>query len=137
MVRIYLPPDANTLLSVADHCLRSRHYINLIVAGKSPQWLTMDEAVAHCTTGLGIWKWASNDNGNPDVVIASCGDVPTMALDLLGIPLPRLVDLWREPRHARIASSVSWKRSMLFSTHMSNGVVVVPSSLYPRTCRLS
>ena len=80
VVRIYLPPDANTLLSVADHCLRSKNYINLIVAGKqpAPQWLTMDEAVAHCTTGLGIWKWASNDNGSPDVVIASCGDVPTM-----------------------------------------------------------
>ena len=80
VVRIYLPPDANTLLSVADHCLRSKHYINLIVAGKqpAPQWLTMDEAVAHCTTGLGIWKWASNDDGNPDVVMASCGDVPTM-----------------------------------------------------------
>ena len=80
VVRIYLPPDANTLLSVADHCLRSKHYINLIVAGKqpAPQWLTMDEAVAHCTTGLGIWKWASNDDGDPDVVIASCGDVPTM-----------------------------------------------------------
>jgi len=80
VVRIYLPPDANTLLSVADHCLRSRHYINLIVAGKqpAPQWLTMDEAVAHCTTGLGIWKWASNDNGDPEVVIACCGDVPTM-----------------------------------------------------------
>jgi xylulose-5-phosphate/fructose-6-phosphate phosphoketolase len=80
VVRIYLPPDANTLLSVADHCLRSKNYINLIVAGKqpAPQWLTMDEAVAHCTTGLGIWKWASNDNGNPDAVIACCGDVPTM-----------------------------------------------------------
>jgi len=80
VVRIYLPPDANTLLSVADHCLRSRHYINLIVAGKqpAPQWLTMDEAVAHCTTGLGIWKWASNDNDDPEVVIACCGDVPTM-----------------------------------------------------------
>jgi len=80
VVRIYLPPDANTLLSVADHCLRSKNYINLIVAGKqpAPQWLTMDEAVAHCTTGLGVWKWASNDNGNPDVVMACCGDVPTM-----------------------------------------------------------
>jgi xylulose-5-phosphate/fructose-6-phosphate phosphoketolase len=80
VVRIYLPPDANTLLSVADHCLRSRHYINLIVAGKqpAPQWLNMDEAVAHCTTGLGIWKWASNDEGNPEVVMACCGDVPTM-----------------------------------------------------------
>jgi xylulose-5-phosphate/fructose-6-phosphate phosphoketolase len=80
VVRIYLPADANTLLSVADHCLRSRHYINLIVAGKqpAPQWLTIDEAVAHCTTGLGIWQWASNDEGHPDVVVACCGDVPTM-----------------------------------------------------------
>jgi xylulose-5-phosphate/fructose-6-phosphate phosphoketolase len=80
VVRIYLPPDANTLLSVADHCLRSKNYINLIVAGKqpAPQWLTIDEAVAHCTTGLGVWKWASNDDGNPDVVMACCGDVPTM-----------------------------------------------------------
>ncbi len=78
VVRIYLPPDANTLLSVADHCLRSRNYINLIVAGKqpAPQWLTMDEAVAHCTIGLGIWPWASDDD--PEVVMACCGDVPTM-----------------------------------------------------------
>jgi xylulose-5-phosphate/fructose-6-phosphate phosphoketolase len=80
VVRVYLPPDANTLLSVADHCLRSKNYINLIVAGKqpAPQWLTMDEAVAHCTTGLGVWKWASNDAGSPDVVMACSGDVPTM-----------------------------------------------------------
>ena len=80
VVRIYLPPDANTLLSVSDHCLRSRNYINLIVAGKqpAPQWLTMDEAIAHCTTGLGTWQWASNDDGKPDVVMACCGDVPTM-----------------------------------------------------------
>jgi xylulose-5-phosphate/fructose-6-phosphate phosphoketolase len=80
VVRIYLPPDANTLLSVADHCLRSRNYINLIVAGKqpAPQWLTIDEAIQHCTTGLGTWTWASNDQGSPDVVMACCGDVPTM-----------------------------------------------------------
>jgi len=80
VVRVYLPPDANTLLSVADHCLRSKNYINLIVAGKqpAPQWLNMDEAVAHCTTGLGVWKWASNDNGSPDIVMVCCGDVPTM-----------------------------------------------------------
>jgi len=79
VVRVYLPPDANTLLSVADHCLRTKNHINLIVAGKqpAPQWLTMDEAIAHCTTGLGAWKWASNDEGNPDVVMACCGDVPT------------------------------------------------------------
>jgi xylulose-5-phosphate/fructose-6-phosphate phosphoketolase len=80
VVRIYLPPDANTLLSVADHCLRSKNYINLIVAGKQPepQWLTIDEAVAHCTTGLGVWKWASNDEGKPEVVMACSGDVPTL-----------------------------------------------------------
>ena len=80
VVRIYLPPDANTLLSVSDHCLRSRNYINMIVAGKqpAPQWLTIDEAIAHCTIGLGVWPWASNDEGNPEVVMACCGDVPTM-----------------------------------------------------------
>jgi xylulose-5-phosphate/fructose-6-phosphate phosphoketolase len=96
VVRVYLPPDANTLLSVADHCLRSRNYINLIVAGKqpAPQWLTMDEAVAHCTTGLGIWPWASNDGGNPEVVIACCGDVPTMeALAAVMILRQRVPDL--------------------------------------------
>jgi xylulose-5-phosphate/fructose-6-phosphate phosphoketolase len=96
VVRIYLPPDANTLLSVADHCLRSRHYINLIVAGKqpAPQWMTMDEAVAHCTKGLGIWPWASNDEGNPELVIACCGDVPTMeALAAVCMLRERMPDL--------------------------------------------
>src|SRR5260221_4772309 len=81
IVRVYLPPDTNTLLSVADHCLRSRHYINVIVAGKqpAPQWPDMDAAVRHCTAGLGIWPWASNDAGSePDVVMACAGDVPTM-----------------------------------------------------------
>jgi xylulose-5-phosphate/fructose-6-phosphate phosphoketolase len=81
VIRVYLPPDANTLLSVTDHCLRSRNYINVIVAGKqpAPQWLTMDEAIKHCTAGLGIWEWASNDKGSePDVVLACCGDVPTL-----------------------------------------------------------
>ncbi len=81
IVRVYLPPDANCLLSVADHCLRSRHYVNVIVAGKqpSPQWLDMDAAVRHCTVGIGIWDWASNDQGaEPDVVMACCGDVPTL-----------------------------------------------------------
>jgi len=80
IIRVYLPPDANTLLSVTDHCLRSRDYINVIVAGKQPelQWLDMDSAIKHCTSGLGIWEWASNDEGgNPDVVMACCGDVPT------------------------------------------------------------
>lgn len=82
VIRVYLPPDANTLLSVTDHCLRSRNYINVIVAGKQPawQWLDMDEAVKHCSTGIGIWEWASNDRGYglPDVVMACAGDVPTL-----------------------------------------------------------
>jgi len=81
VVRVYLPPDANCLLSVTDHCLRSRNYVNVIVAGKqpSPQWLNMDQAVKHCTAGIGIWEWASNDRGSePDVVMACCGDVPTL-----------------------------------------------------------
>ncbi len=97
IVRVYLPPDANTLLSVTDHCLRSRNYINVIVAGKQPalQWLGMDEAVRHCTAGLGIWEWASNDKGcEPDVVMACAGDVPTLetlaAVDLLRTHLPEL-----------------------------------------------
>jgi xylulose-5-phosphate/fructose-6-phosphate phosphoketolase len=90
IVRVYLPPDANTLLSVADHCLRSRNYVNVIVAGKQPalQWLDMESAIEHCTIGIGIWQWASNDNGSdPDVVMACAGDVPTLetlaAVDLL------------------------------------------------------
>jgi xylulose-5-phosphate/fructose-6-phosphate phosphoketolase len=81
IIRVYLPPDANTLLSVTDHCLRSRNYVNVIVAGKQPelQWLDMDSAVKHCTAGLGIWQWASNDQGcDPDVVMACAGDVPTL-----------------------------------------------------------
>ena len=90
VIRVYLPPDANCLLSVTDHCLRSRDYVNVIVAGKqpAPQWLTMDQAINHCTAGLSIWEWASNDKGGePDVVMACCGDVPTLetlaAVDLL------------------------------------------------------
>ena len=81
IIRVYLPPDANTLLSVADHCLRSRHYVNVIVAGKQPalNYLPMDEAIVHCTRGLGIWEWASSDGGGePDVVLGCCGDVPTL-----------------------------------------------------------
>jgi xylulose-5-phosphate/fructose-6-phosphate phosphoketolase len=81
VIRVYLPPDANTLLSVTDHCLRSRNHVNVIVAGKqpAPQWLDMDAAIAHCTAGIGIWEWASNDNNSePDVVMACCGDVPTL-----------------------------------------------------------
>jgi xylulose-5-phosphate/fructose-6-phosphate phosphoketolase len=97
VVRIYLPPDANCLLSVTDHCLRSRNYVNVVVAGKqpAPQWLTMDEAVKHCTAGIGIWEWASNDRGGePDVVMACCGDVPTLetlaAVDLMRRFVPEL-----------------------------------------------
>jgi xylulose-5-phosphate/fructose-6-phosphate phosphoketolase len=81
IIRVYLPPDANCLLSVTDHCLRSRNYINVIVAGKQPeaQWLDIDAAVKHCAAGLGIWEWAGNDaGGDPDVVMACCGDVPTL-----------------------------------------------------------
>ena len=97
IVRVYLPPDANTLLAVADQCLRSRDLVNVIVAGKqpAPQWLTMDEAVAHCARGIGIWDWASSDDGQaPDVVLACAGDVPTLetlaAAELLGRHLPDL-----------------------------------------------
>jgi xylulose-5-phosphate/fructose-6-phosphate phosphoketolase len=97
IIRVYLPPDANTLLSVADHCLRSRNDINVIVAGKqpAPQWLAMDAAVKHCSSGIGIWEWASSDEGGePDVVMACCGDVPTLetlaAVDLLRRLVPEL-----------------------------------------------
>jgi xylulose-5-phosphate/fructose-6-phosphate phosphoketolase len=97
IVRCYLPPDANCLLSTFAHCLCSRHYVNVVVAGKHalPQWLTMEEAVVHCTQGVGIWKWASNDeDGEPDVVMASCGDTPTLeslaAVSILREHLPEL-----------------------------------------------
>ena len=113
VVRIYLPPDANTLLSVTDHCLRSKHYVNVIVAGKQPehQWLSMDEAITHCTRGLGVWEWASTFGGkDPDIVLACCGDVPTVemlaAADLLRTLAPDLrvrfvnvVDLMRLQPH--------------------------------------
>ena len=97
IVRVYLPPDANCLLSVVDHCLRSRHYVNVVIAGKHalPQWLTMNEAIVHCTEGIGIWRWASNDQGGePDVVMACCGDTPTLeilaAVSILRTYLPEL-----------------------------------------------
>ena len=97
IIRIYLPPDANCLLSVGDHCLRSRHYVNVVVAGKQPSldYLTIDEAVAHCTRGLGIWEWASNDDGeDPDVVLGCAGDTPTLeALAAAAILRERLPDL--------------------------------------------
>src|SRR3954465_14078237 len=97
VVRVYFPPDANSLLSVTDHCLRSRNYVNVVVAGKQPeaQWLSMDAAIEHCTAGIGVWNWASNDDGGePDVVMACCGDVPTLetlaAVDFLRQQLPDL-----------------------------------------------
>jgi xylulose-5-phosphate/fructose-6-phosphate phosphoketolase len=101
VIRIYLPPDANCLLSVTDHCLRSRNYVNVVVAGKQPApvWLTMDEAARHCASGLGIWEWASNDRGvgensGPDIVLGCCGDVPTLevlaAVDYLRNALPEV-----------------------------------------------
>jgi xylulose-5-phosphate/fructose-6-phosphate phosphoketolase len=113
IIRVYLPPDANCLLSVADHCLRSRQYVNVIVAGKQPalNYLSMDEAILHCTRGIGIWDWASNDGvGEPDVVMACCGDIPTLetiaAVDLLRQHVPWLkvrvvnvVDLMRLSPH--------------------------------------
>ena len=118
IVRVYLPPDANCLLSVSDHCLRSRNYVNVVVAGKHalPQWLSMDEAVVHCTKGLGIWQWASNDQGSePDVVMACCGDTPTLevlaAVSILRQHLPELkirvinvVDLMRLQRQLRASA---------------------------------
>ena len=113
VIRVYLPPDANTLLSVADHCLRTKQYVNVIVAGKQPalQYLTMDQAIVHCTKGIGIWDWASTDqDGEPDVVVACAGDVPTMealaATDLLRehfddlkIRFVNVVDLMRLQHH--------------------------------------
>jgi len=97
IVRVYLPPDANCLLSVMDHCLRSRHYVNVVVAGKhpAPQWLSMDAAVRHCSEGIGIWQWASNDQrSEPDLVLACAGDVPTLeslaAVSILREHLPEL-----------------------------------------------
>jgi xylulose-5-phosphate/fructose-6-phosphate phosphoketolase len=97
VVRVYLPPDTNTLLSVADHCLRSRHYVNVIVAGKqpAPQWLAMDAAIRHCTKGASVWEWAdAKGTGGPDAVLACAGDVPTLetlaAVDWLKQNVPGL-----------------------------------------------
>src|SRR5947208_7775435 len=131
IIRVYLPPDANCLLSTADHCLRSRHYVNVIVAGKQPQpdWLAMDDAVIHCTRGAGIWEWASNDQpGEPDVVLACCGDIPTLetlaATDLLRKHLPELkvrvvnvVDLMRlQPETAHPHGMSHAEYDSLFTT---------------------
>jgi xylulose-5-phosphate/fructose-6-phosphate phosphoketolase len=140
VVRVYLPPDANCLLSVADHCLRSRHYVNVIVAGKQPSanWLSMEEAVGHCARGIGVWEWASTDAGGaPDVVLACAGDIPTLealaAADLLRQHLPELkvrfvnvVDLMRlqpESEHPHGLSDVDFDalftpdRPVVFAFH--------------------
>jgi len=131
VVRVYFPPDANTLLSVTDHCLRSRDYVNVIVAGKqpAPQWLDMDAAVKHCTSGIGIWEWASNDKGaEPDVVMACCGDVPTLetlaAVDILRQQVPDLkirvvnvVNLMTlQPREEHPHGLSDWDFDALFTT---------------------
>ena len=130
IVRAYLPPDANCLLSVFDHCLRSRHYVNVVVAGKHalPQWLTMDEAVVHCTEGIGIWQWASNDQqAEPDVVMACCGDTPTLeilaAVSILRKHLPDLkirvvnvVDLMKLQSSQR-APARTERRRLRFAIH--------------------
>jgi xylulose-5-phosphate/fructose-6-phosphate phosphoketolase len=130
VIRVFLPPDANTLLSVTDHCLRSRNYVNVIVAGKQPslQWLDMDEAIKHCTAGLGIWPWASTDqDGEPDVVMACCGDVPTLetlaAVELLRDYFPELkvrvinvVDLMKLQPQSEHPNGLSDKDFDLFFT---------------------
>jgi xylulose-5-phosphate/fructose-6-phosphate phosphoketolase len=130
IVRVYLPPDANCLLSVFDHCLRSRNYVNVVVAGKHPlpQWLTMDAAVVHCTEGIGIWQWASNDQGSePDVVMACCGDTPTLeilaAVSILREHLPELkirvinvVDLMKlQPSTEHPHGLTDWDYDSLFT----------------------
>ena len=132
IVRVYLPPDANCLLSVADHCLRSRNYVNVIVAGKQPalQWLDMHAAINHCSAGIGIWDWASNDqDGEPDVVRACCGDVPTLetlaAVDLLRTHVPDLkirvvnvVDLMTlQPSTEHPHGLNDWEFDSLFTTN--------------------
>lgn len=131
IVRVYFPPDANTLLSVTDHCLRSRNYVNVIVAGKqpNPQWLDMDDAVKHCTSGIGIWEWASNDKGEqPDVVMACCGDIPTLetlaAVDIIRDLIPELkvrvinvVDLMTlEPKEEHPHGLSDYEFDTLFTT---------------------
>ena len=131
VIRVYFPPDANTLLSVGDHCLRSRNYVNIIVAGKQPQpqWLDMDAAVKHCTAGIGIWEWASNDKeSEPDVVMACCGDSPTIetlaAVDILRRHTPDLkvrvinvVDLMKlQPREEHPHGLTDFEFDTLFTT---------------------
>jgi xylulose-5-phosphate/fructose-6-phosphate phosphoketolase len=131
VIRVYLPPDANTALSVADHCLRSKNYVNVIVAGKQPalQYLDMDAAIKHCTAGIGIWEWASNDRGGePDVVMACSGDIPTLetlaAVELLRGYFPKMkirvinvVDLMRLQPHTEHPHGMTDKEfDTLFTT---------------------
>jgi xylulose-5-phosphate/fructose-6-phosphate phosphoketolase len=116
VVRVYLPPDANTLLSVADHCLRSRNYVNVIVAGKQPelQWLDMDSAVRHCEAGIGIWEWASSDGGrNPDLVLACAGDVPTLEV----LAARKLLAEWLPDLRVRVVNVVDLMRLQPESEH--------------------
>ena len=116
IIRVYLPPDANTLLSVADHCLRSRNYVNVIVAGKQPSldYLSMNDAIAHCTRGIGIWEWASNDDGEePDVVLGCAGDIPTLeTVAAAAILRQRLPDL-----RVRVVNVVDLMRLQRESEH--------------------
>ena len=152
VVRVYLPPDANCLLSVMDHCLRSRHYVNVVVAGKHalPQWLTMEAAVIHCTEGLGIWQWASNDQTNdPDVVMACCGDTPTLevlaAVSILRKRLPKLrirvinvVDLMRlqpEAEHPHGLSEIDYDGLFTTDTPVVFGFHGYPGLIHRLTYR--
>jgi xylulose-5-phosphate/fructose-6-phosphate phosphoketolase len=141
VVRVYLPPDANCLRAVTDHSLRSRNYVNVVVAGKqqAPQWLTMDQAIKHCTAGLGIWEWASSDFGSePDVVMACCGDVPTLetlaAVDLLRRHTPELkirvinvVDLMKlQPASTYTHGPSDYDFDILFTTDKP---IILPSTV--------
>jgi len=152
IVRVYLPPDANCLLSVFDHCLRSRHYVNVVVAGKHalPQWLNMDAAVVHCTEGIGIWQWASNDQGaEPDVVMACCGDTPTLeilaAVSILRRHLPDLkirvinvVDLMKlqsESEHPHGLSETDYDSLFTKDKHIIFGFHGYPSLVHRLTYR--
>ena len=154
IVRVYLPPDANCLLSVMDHCLRSRHYVNVVVAGKHalPQWLTIEAAVVHCTQGLGIWQWAGNDQGfDPDVVMACCGDTPTLevlaAVSILRQHLPDLkirvinvVDLMRlqpERDHPHGLSDTDYDSLFTTSKPIIFAFHGYPSLVYGMTYRRS
>jgi xylulose-5-phosphate/fructose-6-phosphate phosphoketolase len=142
MTRVYLPPDANCLLSVADHCLRTKNYVNVIVAGKQPalNYLSIDDAILHCTRGIGIWDWASNDGGEPDVVLACCGDIPTLetlaAVDLIRQYIPDLkvrvinvVDLMRlQPESEHPHGLTDSEFDTLFTT---DGAIVFAFHGYP------